>query len=153
MPRHKTVTDEEILAAARSLFLKEGAKASTRALAKLVGISETVIFQRFGTKEELFFTAMVPPQAQLKLMFEIPPGQGPVTENLNLIGRQIVIYFREIMPVFLALTSHPSFDISKFLQHHRLPATQIKQALLDYLSAEAMLGRIAQRVSKQQRMC
>lgn len=142
MPRYKTVSDEEILATARSLFLKEGAKASTRTLAKLAGISEAVIFQRFGTKEELFFAAMVPPKAQLKTMFEVVPGRGPVVENLNLIGRHIVAYFREIMPIFLTLTSHPSFDMSKFLQHHRLPATQIKQALLDYLSAEAMLRRI-----------
>jgi AcrR family transcriptional regulator len=50
MPRKKTITDEEILSVARSLFLKEGAKASTRTLAKIVGISESVIFQRFNTK-------------------------------------------------------------------------------------------------------
>ncbi|WP_315791222.1 TetR family transcriptional regulator [Fischerella sp. JS2] len=51
---------------ARSLFLKEEAKASTRTLAKTVGISEAVIFQRFGTKEDLFFAAIMPPEAQLE---------------------------------------------------------------------------------------
>lgn len=142
MPRNKTISDDDILAVARSLFLKEGTKASTRTLAKQAGISETVIFQRFGTKEDLFFAAMVPPQAQLKAMFDAQPGQHSVTANLNLISGQIVTYFCEIMPVFLTLISHPSFDMQAFLQKHRMPAMQIEQELLAYLSAEAVLGRI-----------
>lgn len=144
MPRNKTISDDDILAAARSLFLKEGARASTRNLAKQVGISEAVIFQRFGTKEALFFSAMVPPQAQLKAMFDAQPGQRPVKANLKLISNQIVDYFCEIMPVFLTLISHPSFDMQTFLQKHRMPAIQIEQELLAYLSAEAALGRIRQ---------
>ncbi|EKE96356.1 helix-turn-helix transcriptional regulator [Tolypothrix sp. LEGE 11397] len=32
--------------------------ASTRDIAKKAGISEAVIYQRFGTKEDLFFAAM-----------------------------------------------------------------------------------------------
>ncbi len=142
MPRSKTISDDDILAAARSLFLKEGTRASTRTLAKQANISEAVIFQRFGTKEDLFFAAMVPPQAQLKAMFDAQPGQHSVTANLNLISSQIVAYFCEIMPIFLALISHPSFDMQSFLQKHRMPAMQIEQELLTYLSAEAVLGRI-----------
>lgn len=142
MPRRKTISDDAILAAARSLFLKEGIRASTRTLAQQANISEAVIFQRFGTKEDLFFAAMVPPQAQLKMMFDAHPGQRSVQANLNLIGSQIVAYFCEIMPVFLTLISHPSFDMQTFLQKHRMPAIQIEQELLAYLSAEAKLGRI-----------
>ena len=142
MPRNKTITDDEILAAARSLFLQEGAKASTRTLAKRVGISETVIFQRFGTKEELFFAAMVPPQMHFQAMFGVQPGQKQVTTNLEAISLQIVAYFREVMPVFLALISHPSFDMQTFLQRHTLPVMQIEQELNAYLNAEADLARI-----------
>lgn len=142
MPRNKTITDEEILAVARSLFLKEGAKASTRTLAKLAGISEAVIFQRFGTKEDLFFAAMVPPEAQLEAMFNVQPGEKQVTTNLKLISLQIVSYFREVMPIFLSLISHPSFDMQTFLQRHTMPAVQIERELTAYLSAEADLGRI-----------
>lgn len=142
MPRNKTITDEEILAVARSLFLKEGAKASTRTLAKLAGISETVIFQRFGTKEDLFFAAMVLPEAQLEEIFNVQPGQRQVTENLLSISLKIVTYFREVMPVFLSLVSHPSFNMQTFLQRHTMPAIQISNRLTAYLSAEAELGRI-----------
>jgi AcrR family transcriptional regulator len=144
MPRHKTITDEKILAVARSLFLQEGAKASTRTLAKLAGISEAVIFQRFRTKEDLFFAAMVPPEAQLEAIFDVQPGQKQVTTNLAAIALQIVSYFREVMPVFLSLISHPSFEMQTFLQRHTMPAVQISNQLSSYLNAEADLGRVRQ---------
>jgi AcrR family transcriptional regulator len=142
MPRNKTITDEEILTMARSLFLKEGAKASTRTLAKMVGISESVIFQRFSTKEDLFFTAMVPPPAQLEAIFNIHPGEQEIVANLTSVSLQIVVYFREVMPIFLSLVSHPSFDMQIFLQRHTMPRIQIANRLVEYLNAEAELGRI-----------
>lgn len=142
MPRNKTVTDEEILAVARSLFLKEGAKASTRTLAKIAGISEAVIFQRFSTKENLFFAAMVLPEAQLEVIFNVQPGQKQVTVNLKLVSLQIVDYFREVMPVFLSLISHPAFNIQTFLKRHTMPGMQLNIKLTEYLNAEAQLGRI-----------
>lgn len=144
MPRHKTITDEEILTVARSLFLQQGIVASTRSIAKLAGISEAVIFQRFGTKEDLFFAAMVPPTAQLDAMFKLQPGKQQVTTNLEVMSLQIVTYFREIMPIFLSLTSHPSFDMPTFLQRHTMPAMQIGKMLTAYLDAEADLGRVRQ---------
>lgn len=142
MPRNKTITDDEILAVARLFFLREGAKASTRILAKTAGISEAVIFQRFGTKEDLFFAAMVPPQAQLESIFKVQPGHQQVSTNLKLVSLQIVLYFREVMPVFLSLISHPSFDMQTFLQRHTVPTMQISEKLTAYLNAEADLGRI-----------
>ncbi len=142
MPRKKTITDEEILAVARSLFLQEGAKASTRMLAKMVGISEAVIFQRFSTKEEIFFAAMVPPAAELDAIFGIQPGEKEVIANLKAIGLQIVGYFCEVMPIFLSLIAHPAFDLPTFLQRHMLPGMQIIDRLTEYLNAEVELGRI-----------
>lgn len=142
MPRPRTITDEEILDVARSLFLQEGAKASTRAIAKMAGISEAVIFQRFSTKEDLFFAAMVPPEAQLEAIFNIQVGQKQVTANLNEISFQIVAYFREVMPVFLSLVSHPAFEMHTFMQRHTMPAIRINQKLMEYLNAEADLGRV-----------
>ena len=141
MPRNKTITDAEILAVARSLFLTEGAKASTRTLANMAGISETVIFQRFGTKQDLFFAAMVPPEAQIDRIFSIQPGQEDVSTNLQSLSLQIVGYFREVMPVFLALISHPSFNLQTFLEHHTMPGMQLAHKLTEYLDAEAKLGR------------
>ena len=142
MPRNKTITDEEILAVARSLFLQEGARASTKTLAKIVGISEAVIFQRFKTKEDLFFAAMVLPEAQLESIFSVQPGQNEVTVNLKLISLQIVEYFRKVMPIFLSLVSHPSFNMQTFLERHTMPGKQLGNKLTEYLIAEIELGRI-----------
>ncbi len=142
MPRNKTITDAAILAIARSLFIKEGAKASTRTLAKMAGISEAVIFQRFNTKEELFFAAMGLPEVQLEVIFNVQPGEKQVIANLVSMSLQIVDYFREVMPVYLSLISHPSFNMQTFLERHTMPGMQLSNRLSEYLNAEAQLGRI-----------
>lgn len=145
MTRSKTVTDEDILAAARSLFLEVGVKASTREIAKSAGISEAVIFQRFKTKEDLFFAAMVPPEARLGKIFRVQPGESQVPKNLELMSLQIVDYFREVMPTFIALIGHPAFNMQTFLQRHTMPRIQIGNRLTEYLMAEAEIGRIRKR--------
>jgi AcrR family transcriptional regulator len=142
MPRNKTITDDEILAVARSRFLEAGMSASTREIAKAAGISEAVIFQRFGTKEDFFFAAMKLPEAQLEAIFAIQPRHRSVVENLETMSLQITDYFRKVMPVFLTLISHPSFSMPAFLLKHRVPAVQLSEKLLSYLTAEAELGRV-----------
>jgi AcrR family transcriptional regulator len=142
MPRTKTIPDDRILAVARRVFLQQGVNASTRDIAKQVGISEAVIYQRFGTKDDLFFMAMLLPEAQLEAIFGIHPATGTVVENLKCISLQIVGYFREVMPVFLTLISHPSFDMKTFLERHRAPGMQISQKLTDYLISESQLDRV-----------
>lgn len=145
MPRPKTVTDDAILAVARATFLKDGAGASTRTIARDAGISEAVIFQRFGTKDGLFFAAMVPPPADLDRIFAVEPGVGPVVANLERIGLGILGYFRTMIPVFLPLVSHPAFDRAAFQSHHSAPAMRLGERLQAYLGAEAELGRIGKK--------
>jgi AcrR family transcriptional regulator len=142
MPRNKTITDEEILAVAHTLFLKEGVNASTRDIAKQAGISEAVIYQRFGTKEDFFFSAMKLPKARLDEIFCIQIGEGNVVETLECVSLQIIDYFREVMPVFLTLISHPSFNMQTFLKRHSVPAVQLNEKLVNYLTEEAKLGRV-----------
>lgn len=143
MPRPKTITNEEILTYARNLFLKEGAKASTRTLAKIAGISEAVIFQRFNTKEALFFAAMVMPSTQIDEIFDlVQPGQKLVATNLELLSLQILDYFREVMPVFLSLLSHPASNKQTWLESHTMPGIQLSTKLTKYLNDEVQLGRI-----------
>ncbi len=60
MGRHKIIEDDELLAKARDIFVKEGINVSTRKIAEEIGISSSVLFQRFKSKEELFFAAMTP---------------------------------------------------------------------------------------------
>lgn len=143
MPRPKTVSDEHVLAAARRLFLQDGAAASTREIAKAAGISEAVIFQRFGTKDDLFFAAMTPPAPDLDAVFDVRPGRGRVRANLERITLRILGHFRQAIPVVLPLITHPAFDAKRFLKGHGLPAIQIRERLAAYLSQEAEAGRVA----------
>lgn len=54
MARSRSITDEQILEAARAVFLEDGFSASTLEIARRAGISEASIFKRFSTKENLF---------------------------------------------------------------------------------------------------
>jgi AcrR family transcriptional regulator len=142
MPRPRTVSDADILAAARTAFLKDGVAASTRAIAAEAGISEAVLFQRFGTKERLFFAAMVPGPAKLDEMFDAEPGRGEVGTNVERCLMKLIDYFREVMPVFVKLVAHPAFDLTEFMKGHDVPAVQIGGKLAEYLAGEAALGRV-----------
>jgi AcrR family transcriptional regulator len=142
MPGRKTIADDDILTVARSFFLRDGINASTRTIAEEAGISEAVIFQRFGTKNNLFFAAMVPPKADLDSIFMNQPGKGSVVGNIERIALRLFDYFQQVMPVFVSLISHPSFDVQEFLKTHHLPFMQVVERLSEYLSAEAELGRV-----------
>ena len=142
MPRQRTISDEDLLSVARIAFLRDGINASTRTIAQEAGISEAVIFQRFGTKNDLFFAAMIPPAAEPDTMFDIKAGKGSVVGNVERVGLRLLEYFKEVMPVFIPLVSHPSFDMTEFLKRHTLPAMQVGQRFTEYLTAEVGLGRV-----------
>ena len=60
MARPRQVSDEDILTAAKEILLEHGAKASTTAIAKAVGLSQAALFKRFGTKLDLVKAALAP---------------------------------------------------------------------------------------------
>jgi AcrR family transcriptional regulator len=110
MGRHKTVSDDEVLRAARGVFRAKGHTATTREIAEAVGISEAVLYQRFGSKDELFFAAMHPtgPDVEEVLGPPDPPGDGRtyLREVVTRAGR----YFAEVIPLALRLMMHPAFN-------------------------------------------
>src|ERR1043165_9759543 len=64
MARPRNTSDAEILEGARACFLEHGAGVSTALIAERLGISPGVLFQRFGTKEQLLRAALLPPVEQ-----------------------------------------------------------------------------------------
>ena len=60
MGRAQRVDDARIIATARWLFLMHGHAVSTSEIARDVGIAESALFKRFGSREALFFAAMTP---------------------------------------------------------------------------------------------
>lgn len=122
MARKKTISDEAILAAARSIFSERGFSAPTRDIAKSAGISEGVLFQRYHTKADLFFTAMVPPGLNVS-DYLIQDGAGDPSsphylEAFRNTAMEMLRYFRNAAPILAQLMTHPEFRFDEFASRH-----------------------------------
>ena len=106
MSRIPRITNQQILEAARQVFLQQGFGASTLEIAQQAGISEASIFKRFSTKEELFFAAMGIPEKPLWMNeLESLCGKGDLKENLINICLQIMEFYHEVLPRIMMLRS------------------------------------------------
>lgn len=104
MARPPKISNEEILAAARSHFLEQGMAASTLAIAEQAGISEASIFKRFKTKQALFVAAMgvlQKPKWVKALANQAPTAN--VKAELTEICEQMLAFYTEMMPRVLML--------------------------------------------------
>src|SRR5215831_15876539 len=101
MGRQKTITDDEVLRIARDVFRAQGHTATTREIAQAAGISEAVLYQRFGSKDELFFTAMRPRGPDLE---QLLGPQEPPEDALTYL-RTVVVrlgeHFADVIPLAL----------------------------------------------------
>jgi AcrR family transcriptional regulator len=106
--RPKTISDEALLAVARAVFRAQGRTASTRAIARQAGISEGILYQRFGTKEDLFFAAMAPRAPDIEaLLGPEPPTEGVPTFLRNVLVR-MAKHFGEVIPLAIQIIAHPA---------------------------------------------
>lgn len=120
MGRARTVEDEDILKAARLAFVDRGQFATTREIAEAAGISQAVLYQRFGSKDELFFTAMAPPPPDLDDLLGDPPPEPDETEAyLADVAERLYRYFETVAPLFVQLATHTAFHADHLAHAHR----------------------------------
>lgn len=120
MGRPRTISDESLLQQARLQFEAKGFAASTKEIAKAAGVSEAVLFQRFETKERLFFTAMLPPTPDLAKILGKPPSTPAGTrEHLIALAGRLLRHLIAAMPGILRLVTHPSFGVNMADGAHR----------------------------------
>lgn len=103
MGRPQSISREQILEAAREIFLREGISASTAAIAKAAGVSEGSIFKRFATKEALFREAIGIPDVRIGEDIERLLAEGPIEDGLERVGLRLVELFRELLPRMMML--------------------------------------------------
>lgn len=142
MARIAKITNEQILEAARSVFLEQGFTASTLEIAQRAGISEASIFKRFSTKEELFFTALGIPDTPLWVQkMAALVGQGEIKGNLVCICQQILAFYREVIPRLMMLRSRGT-AIPEICD--QLDSKQIRDVnrLTTFLEQEIQQGRL-----------
>lgn len=142
MARPRTVSDEDILAAARAVFLEHGAQASASQIAQAVGLSGPALFKRFGTKEKLFVRAMAPANMPAWVLHcQAGPDDRPIRDQLQDIGEQIQGFFVMMLPRMATL--HGSGCMDKAFDHFPVPPPVAAFSALTHWFEVAMeTGRI-----------
>lgn len=137
MGRNKQVSDEAVLKAAREVFAHKGYGSSTREIARQAGISEAVVYQRYKTKLDLFFAAMIPPPIELTTK----RGNKGLVVELESLALEVMRYFRGAMPVLLQLVTHPSFNLAELQDREsRMPLHTLGEAITACLERQRNKG-------------
>jgi AcrR family transcriptional regulator len=145
MGRYKTISDDDVLRAARDIFRAQGHTATTRAVAEAAGISEAILYQRFGSKDDLFFAAMHPigPDVEKLLGPEDPP------DDAHAYLRDVVVrlgkHFADVIPLGLRVMTHPSFDPATLARGRVKGPALLRDGLATRLASLARRKRIATR--------
>jgi AcrR family transcriptional regulator len=141
MARTPTITQSQILEAARIVFLEKGFNATTVDVANRAGISSASIFKHFPTKEALFFAAMSETNVERIWTAELEAeiGHGDPRSDLLKIALRIASYSQALLPrMMLAWSVRQPGEIV------RPPGIEPDFAeLTAYLGREMALGRIA----------
>jgi len=134
MGRHKTISDDDVLGIARHVFRARGHSATTRQIAEAAGISEAVLYQRFGSKDDLFFAAMHPRGPDLEQLL----GPTEPVEDAHKYLRAVVVrigkYFGEFIPLALRVMTHPAFDPASLARAQPNAAAVLREGLAKRLA-------------------
>ena len=140
--RQKTISDEEVLRIARDLFREQGHTATTREIAEAAGISEAVLYQRFGSKNELFFAAMRPQRPDIEpLLGPEEPPEDALT-YLHAVVVRLGKHFAEVIPLALRVMMHPSFDPASLTRAQPGGPAILREGLAGRLRALARRGEL-----------
>jgi AcrR family transcriptional regulator len=142
MARTTTITEEQILEAAREVFLEEGFGAQTAKIARRAQVSEGSIFKRFPTKEALFYAALqidLSPAWHAEMDRRV--GTGDCKANLLSICHSILLYFHEMIP--RRVTTMGSLGLAhKTFEGIEHPAITDERKLCTFLQREMELKRM-----------
>jgi AcrR family transcriptional regulator len=129
MGRNRTIDDDELLRVAHEVFRDGGHTATTRDVARAAGISQAVLYQRFGSKEDLFLRAMTPEVPDVEALLGSYPPRSAKDDVRQIAGR-LVDFFASMLPTLLHVHAHPNLGASRLKKwHSRLPFMPIVRAL------------------------
>lgn len=121
MTRPRQISDAQILKGAREIFLQQGAQVSTKAIARHIGVSQAVLFQRFGTKEGLMVAALAP-SGELEWFESVAAGPDDRGMQVQLRGLadKVLREFERILPAMMVLKS-AGLDLHELLHESETP--------------------------------
>jgi AcrR family transcriptional regulator len=153
MGRHKTISDDEVVRIARDHFRTRGHGATTRQIAEAAGVSEGVLYQRFGSKDDLFFAAMHPRGPDIEALLGPKEPLDDAHNYLRAVVVRVGRYFAEVIPLALRVMTHPSFDPGSRARAQPNAAAVLRDGLTERLAylarrqqvetpSEAMTARV-----------
>jgi AcrR family transcriptional regulator len=119
MGRPKTIEDHELLEVARRVFRQHGHTATTRDVAKAAGISQAVLYQRFKTKDDLFYAALTQPAPDLTALLDLDATLEPRLYLAQFAAR-VKDHFISVMPTILSMAAHPRYGKEMMGKVHQL---------------------------------
>lgn len=143
MSRPRTVSDDELLAVARELLLRQGARVATGAIAAAVGLSQAAVFKRFGTKEGLIIAALAPKLPERWLaQVQVGPDEGPVEDQLIIVLIGFHAIFERVLPA-LSVMHDSGIDLLKIASAFETPPpVRARKALTAWLTVAHAQGRL-----------
>jgi AcrR family transcriptional regulator len=144
MARPPSITDDEILAAARAVFLRSGIIATVEDVAERCGVGVATIFRRFPTKQALFTAAMdvaAENEWTRYLTERMARGadRGDARAALTDLAHTMLEAARKMMPLIMMRMSNPTIaDRDRAMSR----ALTIIRSLTEYFTAEIDQGRM-----------
>jgi len=148
--RPPSISEDQILDAAKAVFVEEGMGATTARIAERAGISESVLFHRYKTKEALFMAVMDRAMKVSPVVESLAArvGKGDIAEHLFEIGAAMVEDAKKTMPLFIAarmMAAASSWKLEDLQEKMKRPHPSHVQALKlfsGYFEAEMDAGRL-----------
>ncbi len=144
--RPVTLSEQDLLDAAREVFLERGLDATTFEIAQRAQISESVIFHRYKTREALaiavFERQIVMPQAFEDLAAHV--GEGEIAQQLFHVGSGMIDLLKTVLPFMMMAFSSPT-KMTQFHERvckpHPIRLRMIR-LLSGYFEGEVRKGRL-----------
>ncbi|MGH3169828.1 MAG: TetR/AcrR family transcriptional regulator [Trebonia sp.] len=135
---------EHLIATAERMIASRGTAALTvREIAREAGVADGVLYNYFGSKEELLAHAMAAHLTTIEAgLGDLPvPGEGDVAANLRAHVTYGIALHRALLPLMTELRPQP--EVASRFAGLVAPGGNWRDRLLQYLRAERDLGRLA----------
>lgn len=143
MARTKTITDEQILEAARSMFNQHGLTVTTAQIAEAAGVSEGSIYRRWDTKEQLMIAAFgIRKPPAIEKMAELLESERTIEEQLTVVAEELLDFFLENLPKMSAVLACGLQMKQKILQSTNAPPVQMVKALTRFFEHHRRQGTL-----------